>query len=818
EQELRAEQERHARLTTELQQTLENTLAGLQHVQSELELKHQELQAAQTDLQHERADLHSTLVQLSRLQANYRLLTQTLDDLRASASWRVTAPFRAVRRTAANLMLARAWNPLRWPWLAANMIRNLHGLGFAGTLHRMQASRAEDMPAPTRMADSLPPAPDAAIPGQAPAHFPRHQSPDASIVIPVYNQWTYTAACLASLRSARSRHTFEVIVVDDQSSDETSAELAGIHGITTLRNEENLGFLGSCNRGAWHARGRFLVLLNNDTQVTDGWLDELVDTFTAQPEAGLVGARLVYPDGRLQESGGIIYNDASGWNYGRDDVADRPEYEFLREADYVSGACIALRTSLFRELGGLDERYAPAYYEDTDLAFRIRGAGLKVFVQPSSVVVHHEGITSGTDTSSGTKRFQVINRQKFLERWQAELANQPEPITDHSDPVPVRRATRHRQAGRVLFIDAFTPKPDRDSGSLRLLNLMRLCKDMGYGVTFLPDNLAYADRYTRVLQKAGIEALYNPWIVSLDEYFAARGGEFDFIVISRYYVASNYVALLRRLCPNASFIFDTVDLHYLRERRQAEFEGSTALKFAARQTRRAELAVIREADATLVVSPDEQALLAEDAPGSEVHLVSNIHEVPGRNGEFADRNDIYFVGAYRHPPNVDAACWFVNEIWPLVRAELPGVRFHLIGNDAPDEVRSLQGDGVVFHGYVESLQPFLDGCRLAVAPLRFGAGVKGKVNMSMAHGQPVVATPIAAEGLFVEHEKECLLAGDAESFAREVIRLYQDEALWRKLSDASARNVEEHFSMAAARDRLAALFDALAVQQGVSAD
>ncbi len=256
-----------------------------------------------------------------------------------------------------------------------------------------------------------------------------------------------------------------------------------------------------------------------------------------------------------------------------------------------------------------------------------------------------------------------------------------------------------------------------------------------------------------------------------------------------------------------SFIFDTVDLHYLREQRLAELEQSLPLKRTAQQTRRAELSVIKAADATLVVSTVEKAVLEEDAPGEKVHILSNIHEVPGRDKGFADRKDIYFVGGYQHPPNVDAACWFVNDIWPLVHRQLPKVRFHLIGSKAPEQIRSLGGDGVIFHGFVESLQPFLSDCRLAVAPLRYGAGVKGKVNMSMAHGQPVVATPAAVEGMFAEHERELLVAQDAESFAAEIVRLYQDEELWNRLSDASVKNVEEHFSLATARASLTALFD-----------
>ncbi len=731
-----------------------------------------------------------------------------------SASWKITRPLRAARRFSRNFMQARAWNPARWPWLFSQLVRNLFTHGVKGTVKRLQDTGSEAAPQPqsqpqpqvqpeTQPKDD----PEPVSETEPPAAFPKHEQPKASIVIPVYNQWNYTAACLHSLLAAASKYAFEVIVVDDQSTDGTNRQLSGIDGITHLTNEQNLGFVGSCNRGAKHARGEFLVLLNNDTQVTDGWLDELVDTFEREPEAGLVGARLVYPDGSLQESGGIIFNDGSGWNYGRNQKADDPGYQFLREADYCSGACIALRTSLFHDLGAFDERYAPAYYEDTDLAFRVREAGLKVFIQPSAVVIHYEGITSGTDTSSGTKRYQLINQEKFVERWQDQLALQPAPVSGPDDEIGLLRASQHRHKGRILFIDARTPEPDKDSGSLRLTNLLQCFREMGFGVTFFADNRAFAGEYTRELQKSGIEVLYNSWLKSLHQFFRARGADFDYVFISRHYIAVNYLSLLKRHCPQAHFIFDTVDLHYLREQRLAELENSMPLRRTAKQTRRSEMSVIKAADATLVVSTAEKAVLAEDAPGEKVHVLSNIHAVPGRDKAFADRKDIFFVGGFQHPPNIDAACWFVKEIWPLIREQLPELRFHLIGSSAPERVKALDGDGVEFHGFVESLDPFLSGCRLAVAPLRYGAGVKGKVNMSMAHGQPVVATPPAVEGMFTEHGKEVLVANDAGSFAREVVRLYQDEDLWNRLSDASVRNVEEHFSMAAARASLAALFD-----------
>jgi len=778
---------------------LENDHRDALHRLAQLQAEHVQLGASHRQLE----DVHR------QLQSDHQRLAELQAQILGSTSWRITRPMRAARRVMRNFMLARAWNPARWPWLVSQMVRNLSTLGFRDTLQRMQYGALE-VRAQTHAERHAEPVGSP----QAPPSFARPEHPVASIVIPVYNQWAFTAACLRSLAETGSRVSFEVIVVDDHSSDETPDQLARVDGLVYLRNENNLGFVGSCNNGAAHARGEYLVLLNNDTQVTAGWLEALIETFAIEPRTGLAGARLLYPDGKLQEAGGIVFSDGSGWNYGRGDDADRPDFNFLREADYCSGACIAIRTGLFHELGALDERYAPAYYEDTDLAFRVRAAGYKVMLQPLSEVIHHEGATAGTDTATGTKKYQLVNRQKFVQRWRSALEGQPARIDDPDDTAAVRAAARHFEKGRILFIDATTPEPDQDSGSVRLTALLRICRELGFGVTFFADNRAYTGRYTQDLQKSGIEVLYQPWLESLHDFFKKRGGEYDYVFISRHYVAINYISLLKRYCPTARFIFDTVDLHYLRERRLAELEDSQPLRRTAEQTRRSELSVIKAADATLVVSTAEQEVLAAEVPGEIVHVLSNIHEVPGSVKGFAERRDLFFVGGYQHPPNVDAACWFVTEIWPLVQRQLPRVRFHLVGSKAPEKVRSLKADGLVFHGFVESLDPFLGGCRLAVAPLRYGAGIKGKVNMSMAHGQPVVATAAAVEGLFAEHGRDILIADEPGAFAREVIRLYQDQALWERLSKASIQNVEEHFSVQAARASLLALFEALEVDAG----
>jgi GT2 family glycosyltransferase len=578
-----------------------------------------------------------------------------------------------------------------------------------------------------------------------------------------------------------------------------------IPGLRYQRNAQNLGFVGSCNAGAALARGEFLVFLNNDTTLTEGWLEALLRTFDSHPDTGLVGAQLVYPDGRLQEAGGIVFADGSGWNYGRFEDPKHPAYTFVREVDYCSGAAIALRSALFQQLGGFDARYAPAYYEDTDLAMKVRDAGLKVRVQPASVVVHHEGVTAGTDTTSGVKAYQVRNQQRFVERWRDTLARR------HPAPSQAAHyAAQHRARARVLVIDATTPMPDRDSGSVRLFELLRLLMGEGCAVTFFAENGLDDGRYTQALRDLGVEAWTQPWLGALPDWLAKHGPRFQLIVVSRHYVLSPMLALLRRHAPQARIVFDTVDLHHLREAREAEERGDDALRRTAARTRADELALIAAVDRTWVVSPVEKALLAEAVPSATVDVVSNIHRVRGRGPAMAARHGLLFVGGFRHPPNVDAALWLADAILPTIRATRPDVTLSLVGSDAPAAVLALgERDGITVHGHVPDLEPLIDAHRFSVAPLRYGAGVKGKVNQALAHGLPVIATSCAVEGMALKHGVDALVADDADAFACVVIEAYDDDALWQRLVDGGLANTEREFSPERARSTLRAIFNEL---------
>ncbi|MBX3689717.1 glycosyltransferase [Dokdonella sp.] len=749
-------------------------------------------------LARELRDTQSTLEDRTRwalgLDAQLQDIKPRYEQMLASDSWRITAPLRRAKSRLRNLRATLAFRSKSLRALLARTRGSLAQRGLAGTLARIGQELRQRGGGPKVALAALP------HDDGMPFAVPGSEQPRVSIVIPVYNKIEYTIACLRSLAAHAGAVAFEVIVVDDSSSDTTPQRLASVEGIRVQRNAANLGFIGSCNAGAASARGEYVLFLNNDTVVTAGWLESLVACFESAPDAGLVGARLVYPDGRLQEAGGIVFSDASGWNYGRfEDPAD-PRYGFRREVDYCSGAAILLRRDLFTRLGGFDTRYAPAYYEDTDLAFAVRAAGLKVYVEPASTVIHFEGITSGTDTSSGTKRYQVINRDKFADKWRDALARQPAPGT------PIGLAATHRTRHRVLIVDATTPMPDHDSGSLRMVNLMRVLGDLGCRVSFLSENRLHVDRYTPALQALGVEALYAPFVQDPVKFLRERGAEFDLVILSRHYVAAPLAGLVRLYAPKARLVFDTVDLHYLREQRAAELSGDAALARTAAATRTQELKLIRDSDITLVVSPVEQELLARDAPGARVEVLSNVHEVHGCKQGFGARKDLVFVGGFQHPPNVDAVEWFAREVFDTIRTQLPEVRFHVIGSRVPASIRALADDRVIVHGFVEDIMPFMDGCRISVAPLRYGAGVKGKVNMAMSCGLPVVATPIAVEGMHVRIGEDVLVAESASAFAGEILRLYHDAALWDTLSRNGLANVEHHFSFAAARAAVERLF------------
>jgi len=611
---------------------------------------------------------------------------------------------------------------------------------------------------------------------------------EVSIIIPVYNKFQYTINCLRSI-SEKTKERYEVVVVDDASTDKTVSLLINIPNLLVIRNDENMGFVESCNKGAQSGKGKYLLFLNNDTVVTENWLPTLVEVMKKEG-SGAVGSKLVYPDGTLQEAGGIIWNDAKGWNYGRGDNPLKPEYNFVREVDYCSGAALLVRRDLFERTGGFDPRFKPGYYEDVDLCFSIRALGYKIEYQPESVVIHFEGITSGTDPLAGMKKSQETNRIKFLSKWGKELSE------SHFSPLPenVFRARHHIRGKNILVIDHYVPTYDKDAGSQRMYQLLKILRDLGNNVTFAGENLLKYEPYTSDLQNHGVEVLYEPYETSLEKYLSDSGIFFDLVIVSRAHIAIKYISVIKKCCPNAKVVFDTVDLQYLRLLRQAEIEHNANLRDEAEKRKKIELNLSNICDATWVVSPVEKELLRKEDSTIRVDIVSDIQDTCGQKTSFSDRKNILFIGGFIHQPNVDAIHWFVHEIFPLIKNQIPDVRLFVIGSDPPADIRSPTDDSIVVTGFVEQVEPYLEQSRIFIAPVRYGAGVKGKINKSMCYGLPVVTTTIGAEGMYLVDRKNALINDDPKGFADNCVELYQNEELWTELSKNSLANINNHFS------------------------
>ncbi len=636
-----------------------------------------------------------------------------------------------------------------------------------------------------------------------PLVFPDFSEPLVSIIIPVHNQWAHTYSCLLSILDNSRNIDFEIVIADDLSTDETVNIEKYVKGIRVLRNDTNLGFLKNCNRAAKEARGKYILFLNNDTNVQRDWLRHLVETIERDETVGMVGSKLVYPDGLLQEAGGIIWSDASGMNYGRLDDPEKPEYNYTKDVDYVSGACIMVRKKLWEEIGGFDERFAPAYYEDTDLAFSIRQKGYRVLFEPKSIVVHFEGITHGTDLSSGIKSYQVRNREIFFGKWKDVLRE------EHYAGEDALFLARDRSGCKktILFIDYEVPRFDMFAGSRTNYMYLRLLVDLGLNVKLVPADFRRVEPYVSVIESDGIEVLCGEWYSANWRSWVVDNAEnIDYVFINKPDTADVFIDFLREN-TGAAIIYQGHDLHFLRLRRNYEVDRKEKTLKEAERYEKLEYDIIEKSDVVLTFSEVEKDMIAEKSPLKKVVTVPLFFYESVMTGplDFGPRKDIMFVGGFAHRPNADAVLWFCKSVFPLIRRQMPDIIFNVVGSSPPPEVLALASSNVKILGQVseKELEALYGHIRLVVIPLRFGAGVKGKLVEAMHRGIPIVSTSIGLEGL--QDIEDLIRPCNSETvFADQVVALYGSDEL-EAVSVRYREYVKEHFS----REKTASLLGGL---------
>ncbi|MFY7836008.1 MAG: methyltransferase domain-containing protein [Novosphingobium sp.] len=634
------------------------------------------------------------------------------------------------------------------------------------------------------------------------ALYEQNRTPVASIIVPVYNNVVDTLLCLVSVLEHASDHAYEVIVADDGSTDATPALVAGIGDVVRyLRQPQNLGFLGNCNEAAKLARGKFVVLLNNDTLVLPGWLDGLLAPFSQRKRVGLVGSKLVNWDGTLQEAGGIFWRDGSAWNFGRGQNARAPEFNYLKDADYISGASIAVPTAVWYELGGFDPAFTPAYCEDSDLAFRLREAGYRTLYNPLSEVIHHEGRSHGRDVTSGIKAYQVANQQRLLDRWTPVLERDHFPNAEN-----VLRARDRSFAKRhILIVDHYVPQFDRDAGSRTMFDFIKTLLDDNWAVTFWPDNLWRDPDYTPKLQELGVEVVFG---VAYRNGFASflrdRAGLYDVILLSRPHIAKDYVAQARA-AGSAKLVYYGHDVHFRRMEAQALLEGTDPAAPEIARMRADELEVCNASQVVLYPSQEEADIMAglvrsgtrSLAIPAYRYLDEEISEARARVLERSAGSGmlrLLFVGGFGHTPNVDGIKWFCNDIAPIMRSEEFAFHLDIVGSKAGEDIRGLAAGDINVLGFVsdEELLSLYKRADVVVAPLRYGAGVKGKVVEAIARGVPVVTTTVGAQGL--DQTGRFLFVGDD---AKQFANLVKEAAVWdeaRQRALAALDFVQSHYS------------------------
>lgn len=624
------------------------------------------------------------------------------------------------------------------------------------------------------------------------------RNPKVSIIIPTFNQTNLLKRNLETIELKTTYTNYEIIIVTNN-KDKNSEMRRYLEGIkhTVLVYDDEYSFSEVNNYASKKAQGEYLLFLNDDMEaVSPNWLEAMLK-LALDERVGAVGGKLLFPNGLLQEAGCIVWGNGNAWNYGRNDNPDKTDYNFVREVDYCSGSCLLIRRKIFEKIGCFDSKYKPAYGEDNDICHTIRQKGYKVLYQPQSCFVHHEGKTQGKDVSTGVKAFQIENQKKFRKKWNSVLKKR-----NLESPKNVFLERNRTEGLNILYLDHYIPEYDKDAGSLTTYYVVSILSSLNHNVTFWPANLKRTEPYTTELQQKKIEVIYGS--NNFQEFLKNRGKTFHVCFIARPHIAAKYYGLLKKYAPKCKIIYDTIDLHFIREHREAALSKDSSKIISANKTKENELFFIRNSDVSILKSLKEAKLLLNEDSNLSTAVIPPL-QIPKKNIiTFEKRKDLLFLGGFQHIPNLDSIEYLVNDIFPEVRKSLPDVKLYVIGSNAPQKIKNLcaNTENVVFLGYLPNIDTYLENCKIMLAPLKFGAGVKGKITQSFAYGLPVITTSIGAEGISSANGEILLTEDDPIKFANKVVTAYKNEELWNMLSKNGLAFAKNHYSPELARDTL----------------
>ncbi|MCG8639506.1 MAG: glycosyltransferase [Desulfobacterales bacterium] len=619
-------------------------------------------------------------------------------------------------------------------------------------------------------------------------NIPTSANPKVSIILILFNQAPLTFRCLRSL-SLESSVSFEVIIIDNHSTDETAEMIKRVSGAEYVFNDENLGFLKAVNQAAGMAAGEHLLLLNNDAALLPGTLSNAVSRIEQNEKFGAVGGKIILVDGSLQEAGSIIWQDGSCIGYGREQDPDAPEFQFLRTVDYCSGAFLLVRRRLFEALGGFDEDYAPAYYEESDFCLRLAKAGYQVIYDPCVEILHYE--FGSSSTTGHALELQRRNRKKLVDKHREILRDKPK--AGQSDILKSRDIGKYK--GRVLFIEDRVPHDSFGAGYPRCKTIVNSLVELEMFVTFYPLQFPEEDwpatyetlpRQVEVMLGYGIEGLHG--------FLENRVDFYDYVLISRphnmvfiKYLYDKYSDFFK----NTTMIYDAEAIFSLREIRQHELLGDIHSPRKFQKQLDDELNLAKIAQKVITVSQDEASHFNR-AGCKDVHVLSHTLQVKPTPAEFGERKGLLFVGSldYDNSPNVDSIIWFVEEVMPEIeKISHQPLSLTVVGGAGSSQLQSLESDHLIVTGRVDCLTPYFNAAKVFVVPTRFAAGVPHKAHEAASHGLPMVTTGLIARQLGWEYNVDILFSDDPKEFAGHILQLYNDEILWKSLRENSMEKI-----------------------------
>jgi GT2 family glycosyltransferase len=602
--------------------------------------------------------------------------------------------------------------------------------------------------------------------------FDEEQLPVASIILVGWRDAPLLISCLESIKANVAGCRFEVLLVLNEPTYRLQAALAmNVHGVRTWRFGSNLGFGGAVNVAAAEARGKYIVLLNDDSLVESNWLESLVET-AERRQCGAVGSTILNLDGTLQEAGSVLWSDGSTAAVG--DGGPVGHWDFERPVDYCSGASLLVRRSAWEQLHGFDESYYPAYYEDVDLSLRLKQNGWEVWYQPISRIRH---VRSASTVSSLRNFLSERNREVFVERWVDLLTSREKP----GDLETAVWAAMGKPT-RVLVIGDRMPDPSVGGHHRRMHDaLLAMAGDQSLQVSFHPRLVDGSDarQYTRY----GIRI-----IVGLVHHLETAGVTYEAVLLSRQHNAAEYLTLVKAELPHAAIVYDAGSLVHRRLASQlatappsdevalAELQGEVV------RLRDLETSLFSIADHTVCICEDESSLARSTAGDRVTTIEPWLSGIRRTEAPFSARGHLGLATGWLDEPesaNADGLLWFAHQVLPLIRAQLPWVRLLVTGASPPKTVSWLQSDMVRFVGSMTDLTPFYEHIRVAVVPVRFGSGTKIKTIEAIQRAVPTVSTSEGVSGLEPIATRAVEVADDPREFAAAVVGLMTDRERWK---------------------------------------